>query len=164
MNLKQLTYYVRIRRNLRYLAVMAMAFSVSPPSFSQTDGQSNMAGDMLDKAKQAQASSMPNPFEHKVSNMDKSQQIEFAKGDLSEMMDVDAKAVKLLLAQAVTWRSGALGCPAPGMNYTQALVKGMRIVLQSDGKKYHYHAKANGKPFYCEASRAESPTANSGDA
>ena len=39
--------------------------------------------------------------------------------------------IKVLSAEAVTWPDGSLGCPQPGMMYTQALVPGFRIVLQA---------------------------------
>ena len=34
----------------------------------------------------------------------------------------------LVSAESVTWPNGALGCPQPGMSYTQAVVDGMRVV------------------------------------
>jgi len=55
------------------------------------------------------------------------------------------------------WRSGALGCPEPGMNYTQALVPGALIILAVGKETHGYHAKLGGKPFYCPSERAEEP-------
>lgn len=49
----------------------------------------------------------------------------------------------------VTWSDGSLGCPQPGMMYTQALVPGYQLVLSVDGQLASYHA-AQGKSFsYC---------------
>ena len=54
----------------------------------------------------------------------------------------------------VTWPDGALGCPQPGMMYTQALVDGYRVVLGIEGIEHetrllHYHGGGGGKPFLC---------------
>ena len=51
-------------------------------------------------------------------------QIEFSKKDLAQRLGIADELVVLSGARHVTWRSGALGCPDPGMNYTQALVPG----------------------------------------
>ena len=49
----------------------------------------------------------------------------------------------------VTWSDGSLGCPEPGMMYTQALVPGYQLILGVDGTLASYHA-AKDKPFsYC---------------
>ena len=50
----------------------------------------------------------------------------------------------------VTWRDGSLGCPEPGMFYTQALIPGTRTILEVAGKQYHYHSGGNRAPFLCE--------------
>jgi hypothetical protein len=36
------------------------------------------------------------------------------------------------------------------MRYTQALVNGSRIVLETDGRQYFYHQGAGRAPFWCE--------------
>jgi hypothetical protein len=63
----------------------------------------------------------------------------------------------VVAAEAVTWRSGALGCPQPGMLYTDALVPGYRIVIEAAGQRLDYHASAHGAPLLCPADRAEEP-------
>lgn len=60
-------------------------------------------------------------------------------------------------AEAVTWRNGALGCPQPGLLYTDALVPGYRIVIEGAGQRLDYHAGAQGAPLLCPADRAEEP-------
>src|ERR1044071_7735897 len=46
--------------------------------------------------------------------------------DAAKRFKVAASAVVLSRAEQVTWPNGALGCPEPGMMYTQALVPGFR--------------------------------------
>ena len=84
-------------------------------------------------------------------------QIIFAKKDLAQRLDVPLDWVVLSGARPVTWRSGALGCPEPGMNYTEALVPGSVIYLQVDNMIHAYHAKIAGEPFYCPRERVEQP-------
>lgn len=60
-------------------------------------------------------------------------------------------------AEPVTWRDGALGCPQPGVLYTQALVPGYRIIVRSGGIRLDYHASLRGTPVLCPAGQAQEP-------
>lgn len=84
-------------------------------------------------------------------------QVEYSMTDLAQRLDVPLDSVVLSGARQVTWRSGALGCPKPGMNYTEALVPGSVIYLQVDNMIHAYHAKIGGEPFYCPRERVEQP-------
>ena len=88
------------------------------------------------------------------------EQIAHAQADLATRLDLDPSAVSIVSSGPVTWRSGALGCPKPGMMYTQALVPGFQVILQAGKTTYHYHAKAGGQPFYCPQDRVESSARN----
>jgi len=84
-------------------------------------------------------------------------QIKFSIEDLAQRLDVPPASIKVSGARQVTWRSGALGCPEPGMNYTEALVPGSVIYLQVDNAIHAYHGKIGSEPFYCPRERAEQP-------
>jgi hypothetical protein len=56
---------------------------------------------------------------------------------------------ELVSAWAVTWNSGALGCPSPGVSYTQSLVDGMRVIVTVDGATYDYRFGASDTPKLC---------------
>jgi len=71
--------------------------------------------------------------------------------------DVDESAVQVVRAEAVTWRDGSMGCPEPGMMYTQALVPGYRVVLSAGGREYHFHADRGANYALCPADRVEEP-------
>lgn len=73
-----------------------------------------------------------------------------AIADLADHADVSADAIDVLTNERVTWRDGSLGCPEPGMMYTQALVEGYRIVLQVDGQDFAYHGADGGAPSRCD--------------
>ncbi len=44
--------------------------------------------------------------------------------------DLDESKLEWIGSQQITWNDGSLGCPMPGMNYTQALVPGYKIQFQ----------------------------------
>ena len=69
--------------------------------------------------------------------------------DLAVRLGLAADVIEVVLTEDVTWRNGSLGCPQPGMSYTQALVDGYRMVLEAGGEEYHYHAATGDDPFYC---------------
>ena len=65
-----------------------------------------------------------------------------------EARGADGKAV-LVSATAVTWMNGALGCPQPGRSYVQALVEGMRAIVEVDGDTYDYRFGRGDVPHLC---------------
>lgn len=76
--------------------------------------------------------------------------VKLAIADLAARLDIDPAAIEVLIDEEVTWNDGSLGCPAPDMAYTQALVDGYRIVLLADGERYRYHGSLQAEPFLCE--------------
>ncbi|MGW6200017.1 hypothetical protein ACWF0M_28005 [Kribbella sp. NPDC055110] len=76
--------------------------------------------------------------------------VDQAKTDLAKRLGVEAAQVTVVSSEDVTWPDGSLGCPEPGMYYTQALVPGNRTVLEAGGKQYSYHSGGHRAPFLCE--------------
>jgi hypothetical protein len=72
--------------------------------------------------------------------------------DLAGRLGLAQGAIEVVEAQEVTWPDGSMGCPEPGMVYTMALVEGYRVVLESGGLEYPYHAARSGYYFLCEQS------------
>lgn len=77
-------------------------------------------------------------------------QVAQAIKDLARRLSVSLDKITVARAEAVTWPDGGLGCPQPGMAYIQVQQDGMRIVLNVDGKEYHYHSGERRPPFLCE--------------
>jgi hypothetical protein len=69
--------------------------------------------------------------------------------DAAKRFKVAASAVVLTRAEQVTWPNGALGCPEPGMMYTQALVPGFRVVAKTSGGELLYHTDGLGNLRSC---------------
>jgi hypothetical protein len=70
--------------------------------------------------------------------------------DLAGRTGETAASVIVIQAQEVIWNDGSLGCPEPGVMYTQALVNGYWIILEVAGKKFDYRAAKTGYFTLCE--------------
>ena len=86
-----------------------------------------------------------------------------AIADLGTRLGVSQSEIDIVSVRAVTWPDGSIGCPQPGMSYTQALVSGVLVVLQVDGIDYEYHSGDAGGLFYCATPTPPVPD-GSGDA
>ena len=70
--------------------------------------------------------------------------------DLETRTGQNRSAFVVLQSEFVVWSDGSLGCPQPGMAYTQALVEGYQVRLAIGEKIYDYHASQNGYFVLCE--------------
>lgn len=84
-------------------------------------------------------------------------EVQAAREDLARRLGTGADSIEVVRREDVTWRDGSLGCPKPGMSYTQALVNGQLIVLRANGIDYEYHAASGRTPFYCPSPEAPLP-------
>jgi len=92
------------------------------------------------------------------------QQFKNAVTDLAARIGVAADAITVREARSVQWGSGAMGCPKPGMNYTQAIVPGVRLLLAVNETIYYYHGRTGKSLFFCPAERAKAPAFGPGQA
>lgn len=79
-------------------------------------------------------------------DLDQQPRVQAAISDLARRLGVPEEDVAVAGWAEVTWPDGALGCPQPGMMYTQALVPGEQLVLRATGELFSYHA-ARGEEF-----------------
>jgi hypothetical protein len=70
--------------------------------------------------------------------------------DAARRFEVAENMVVLASAERLTWNDASLGCPVPGMNYTQALVPGFRIVAKTASGAFVYHTDAAGNFATCD--------------
>jgi hypothetical protein len=87
--------------------------------------------------------------------------ITMAVDDLAVRLGIDASEITPLSGVLVVWPNGALGCPRPGMQYTQVPVDGSVIELGAGGRVYRYHTGGSTPPFLCDQPLTEKPS--SGD-
>ena len=72
-----------------------------------------------------------------------------AIADTATREGVDPAQVVVAAWSPVTWSDGSLGCPQPGMSYTQATVDGELLILRVESGLYQYHARTGGPFTYC---------------
>jgi hypothetical protein len=87
--------------------------------------------------------------------------VEQAVSDLETRLGPDVE-ITVVRVEDVMWSDGSLGCPQPGMSYTQAIVDGYRIELSDGVGFFAYHGAVGRDPFLCETDDRES--AGSSDA
>lgn len=85
-----------------------------------------------------------------------------AAADLADHLSVSVGEIVVISAESVVWPDGSLGCPIPGMRYTQVLVEGAKIVLSANGGIYNYHSGATRGPFLCIPTKAAPGTGPTG--
>ena len=62
----------------------------------------------------------------------------------------DRSEMTVLRAESVIWSDGSLGCPEPGMMYTQATVEGYWVELSVGDRVLDYRLTADGSLKLCE--------------
>lgn len=73
-----------------------------------------------------------------------------AKEDLARRLSIEVDQIGLVEVEVVVWPDSSLGCPQPGMAYTQVLQDGLLIRLSVGRHMYEYHSGSNRPPFLCE--------------
>ena len=73
------------------------------------------------------------------------------------LANVPRDQLVIVQAEPVVWSDGSLGCPEPGMHYTQALVDGYWIVIAAKGKTYDFRMARNGIFQLCPEGRGGRP-------
>ena len=81
--------------------------------------------------------------------------IAVARETLGRDLGIDVRRIALAEASAAEWSDGSLGCPRPGMSYTQALVSGYRILLSVASATYELHV-AGDHAVRCDGAASKS--------
>jgi len=82
--------------------------------------------------------------------MERTRNVELAVAELARELGLDQDAIEVVSQEEVTWRDGSIGCPQPGMMYTQALVPGYRIHLRANGIDVWFHGRDGHPPLRCD--------------
>jgi hypothetical protein len=77
--------------------------------------------------------------------------------EAASLASVPREQLVVVRADAVVWNDGSLGCPEPGMEYTQALVNGYWVVISAIGKTYDFRVGRNGDFRLCPLGRGRPP-------
>jgi hypothetical protein len=71
--------------------------------------------------------------------------------DASSRTGVATESIEVLRAQFVQWSDGSLGCPEPGMMYTQAIEPGYWVELRAGERTLDYRLTERGYFKLCES-------------
>ena len=77
--------------------------------------------------------------------------------EAAALANVTREQLVIVRAEPVVWNNGSLGCPEPGMMYTQALVNGYWVVIDAAGKTYDFRVGSGGSFRLCPAGRGRPP-------
>jgi len=69
---------------------------------------------------------------------------------LAAELDRPPTSVDVVRVEPVVWRDGSLGCPEPGVFYTQALIDGFRVILAAEGGTFDYRVGRAGNFRRCD--------------
>jgi hypothetical protein len=72
------------------------------------------------------------------------------KADAANKAGADSAQVEVISVEEVTWNDGSLGCPQPGMMYTQARVPGYKVIVKVGDQQFTYHAAQRGSFVECK--------------
>ena len=78
--------------------------------------------------------------------------VDKARQDLAERLSLPVDQIEVREVRKVTWPDDSLGCPQPGMDYTQVQQAGLLIRLSASGSVFFYHSGTSLEPFMCENS------------
>ena len=77
--------------------------------------------------------------------------------EASKLSNVPVRQLVIVRAEPVVWNDGSLGCPEPGMEYTQTLVNGYWVVIEAAGQTYDFRVGPSGSFRLCPAGRGQPP-------
>jgi hypothetical protein len=78
--------------------------------------------------------------------------------EAAALAKVSREQMVIVRAQSVIWSDGSLGCPEPGMMYTQILVNGYWVVIEAAGQKYDFRAGSAGNFRLCPGGQGKPPS------
>ena len=69
--------------------------------------------------------------------------------EAAALAKVDREQLVIVRTESVIWSDGSLGCPEPGMMYTQALVNGYWVAIGAEGQTYDFRVGSGGSFRLC---------------
>ena len=80
---------------------------------------------------------------------------------LEKLTGSKREAFEVIRSEEKLWPDGSLGCPQPGMVYSQAMVPGYHVVVDHGGRAYDYRIGGNRYLFLCLAAEERLPSGSS---
>jgi hypothetical protein len=98
----------------------------------------------------APASPVPRVLPGSTSNADPQPSVDAALRDAAEHLGVSPADLHVDQVDARQWGDSSLGCPKPGLMYSQIVTPGFLIVVSAPGKQLEYHSDARGRVVLCQ--------------
>lgn len=76
--------------------------------------------------------------------------LEAILAEVAEQTGAQPEQVEFVRAEQAIWNDGSLGCPQPGVVYTQAPVTGYWVVLQFNGETFDFRVNERGIFTRCD--------------
>lgn len=83
---------------------------------------------------------------------DEQQAVAAALQDAATHLGVAASEISVQQVEAREWGDSSLGCPQPGILYSQIVTPGFLIVINSRGKQLEYHSDTRARVVLCRES------------
>ena len=78
--------------------------------------------------------------------------------EAAALAKLDREQLVIVRAESVVWNDGSLGCPEPGMMYTQALLNGYWVVIEAAGQNYDFRVGSGGSFRLCPTGQGHPPS------
>jgi|SRR5919199_4767610 hypothetical protein len=83
---------------------------------------------------------------------DQQQAVAAALRDAAAHLGVAATDMSVQQVEEREWGDSSLGCPQPGLLYSQVVTPGFLVVINSRGKQLEYHSDTRGRVVLCRES------------
>jgi hypothetical protein len=77
-------------------------------------------------------------------------QVDAALQDAAAHLGVSVSSLHVDQVEARQWPDSSLGCPKPGLMYSQIVTPGFLIVISGAGKQLEYHTDTRGRVVLCQ--------------
>jgi hypothetical protein len=84
------------------------------------------------------------------SNPDPQPSVDAALSDAAAHLGVSPAALHVDQVEPREWGDSSLGCPKPGLMYSQIVTPGLLIVISGAGKQLEYHSDTRGRVVLCQ--------------
>jgi hypothetical protein len=136
---------------LALTAMLPLAIAEAPPNErKQTETEIVRSSAMADSSTKEEANRVKGEVPQAI--------LEGILKEVAALERVGPDQVAIERAESVIWNDGSLGCPEPGMMYTQALVNGYWVVIDAAGQKYDFRVGSGGSFRLCPPGQGRPPS------
>ncbi|MCA1644491.1 MAG: hypothetical protein LC797_03155 [Chloroflexi bacterium] len=96
------------------------------------------------------ASPVPSVLPGSVPSADPQPLVEAALRDAAAHLGISAADLHVDQVDARQWGDSSLGCPQPGLMYSQIVTPGFVIIISGAGKQLEYHSDTRGPVVLCQ--------------